>query len=102
MVIEYVSASCLIDNTRQALRTVNLSTSANSVGITHFLNIIDRFGVQGDSGTAINQVDVGQTVRLYADPGSQIEVLAATNATTSFAGYPNCVFSLSGQAIDVP
>ncbi len=101
LIIEYVSVSCLIDNTRQVLRSVNVITESNGIGIPHRLNIIDRVGVRGDSGTLINEVDVGQIVRLYADPGSTIQVAADTNEATSFSGYPNCFFSLSGQAIDI-
>jgi hypothetical protein len=101
LIIEYVSASCLIDNSRQVLRSVHVFTDANGIGISHRLNIIDRVGARGDAGFLINQVDVGQMVRLYADPGSTIQVSADTNEATSFSGYPYCFFSLSGQAIDI-
>jgi hypothetical protein len=96
-VIEYVSASCLIDNTKQVLSQVGVQISS-----FHYLEISDHVGARGDSGTAINVVQLGQTVRLYASPGSQIGVFAGTSGISSFSGYPNCNFSLSGQSISVP
>lgn len=102
VVIEYVSASCLIDNTVQILRDVSIQAYTGGFGLTFSLSFPDRYGTQGNSGSSINEVNLGQMVRFYAEAGSTIGGYAYTNTTTSFTGYPNCDITLSGQAIDVP
>lgn len=101
-VIEYVSASCLLDNTRQTMSQVYVSTSIGGYAPLHYLAIHDRVGAQGDSGTVINVVQIGQPVRLYADAGTSVQFGMGTSGVAQFAGYPNCSVSLSGQAVNVP
>lgn len=101
-VIEYVSASCLLDNTRQTMSQVYLSTSIGGYAPLHYLAIHDRVGAQGDSGTVINVVQLGQPVRLYADAGTSVRFGMGTSGISQFAGYPYCSVSLSGQAVSVP
>ena len=101
-VIEQVSANCRIDNTRQQLSQVYLSPTLSGGSILHYLAIPDHVGAVGDSGSVINVVQLSQRVRFYVDAGGSVGIGAGMSAATSFTGYPNCDFSLSGQAVSVP
>ena len=101
-VIEYVSANCRIDNARQLMSQAFVSTGIGFRSMLHYLAIPDHVGAVGDSGSGINVVQFGQQVRLYADAGSTLSFGAGTSGSTPFTGYPNCDFSISGQAVSVP
>ena len=100
-VIEYVSANCKIDNTRQVVSQAYVSPGIGASTALHFLAIPDHVGAVGDSGSGINIVQFGQAVRLYADAGT-VSVAVGTSGVSQFSGYPNCDVSLSGQAVSVP
>ena len=101
-VIEYVSASCLIDNSSQAVSSVYISASTGGSGTIHYLAIPDHIGAVGDSGFSINVVQFGQAVRIYADAGSSVQFAMGTTGATGFSGYPFCSAVISGQAVSVP
>lgn len=101
-VIEYVSANCRIDNGRQLLSQGYVATVLGGRSALHYLTIPDHVGAFGDSGSAINVVQLGQPVRLYVDAGSSVSFGAGTSGVSRFDGYPNCDVSLSGQAVSVP
>ena len=99
LVIEYVAAECGLD-AGEALRRVFVHTETQAlfegggVGSSgdHSLNVLDHFGVA-------QFVAMGQPVRFYADPNTQIKVSAQeTGAHNDFF----CTFDFVGQAIDVP
>jgi hypothetical protein len=108
-VIEYVTGSTSLPP-GTPLVSASLFTSAdNSLtpvsfqaglgGTAHSLIVADHVGIDDTFGTKV--VVFAQTVRAYADAGSEIIVVL----TTPFHG-PNpsafCFISMSGQLIDVP
>lgn len=101
-VIEQISANCRIDNSRQLLSQAWISPSLNGGSVLHYLAINDHVGAVGDSGSGINVVQLSQPVRLYVDAGGSVSIGVGTSAITGFTGYPNCDFTLSGQAVSVP
>ena len=101
-VIEYVSANCKIDNGRQLLSQASLTTRIGGTSMPHYLSIRDHAGAVGDFGSAINVVQLGEAVRLYADAGSTVSFSVGTSGATPFTGYPFCDARLSGQAVTVP
>jgi hypothetical protein len=47
-------------------------------------------------------IQLGQLVRLYADPGSTPLFSIVTSGATPTAGYPSCEVTLTGQSVTVP
>ena len=104
IVLEYVGALCLIDRSLQTLAFAFVElVGADGLPISHFLSTNDHVGAA--DGPTVNSVSFGQTVRLYAPPGTKINVNVAQGSTTNtnpVPSFPQCTFSLSGQSVPVP
>jgi hypothetical protein len=104
IVLEYASAECLIDRNTQVLSHARVNTVATGVfGVDHRIPTTDHVGVL--DGASTNSVTVGQTVRLYASPGTFITVSAQVGFSGSAnpsPNFPRCTFDLSGQSVPVP
>jgi hypothetical protein len=89
LVIEFVSAACGLDAgvtfTRASITT---NVGAGIQGVTHHLAV-----------PAPPSANISQLVRIYADPATTMSFSVETTANNPGAA---CIFSLSGQTIDVP
>jgi len=101
LVIEYVSVRCE-QIVGQAVTALEVGTSVGGAGATHELTIGDRIGSQGYYGSGTREVNVGRKVRLYADANTQVSVSSTFAGNSGTPGYPFCVYTLSGQQVDVP
>jgi hypothetical protein len=98
LVVEYISSNCGMDAGLQ-LQKLEITTQLGGPNITtpHYVTAPDP--VITPFGAAI--YTFGQTVRLYADQNSPIQVMGVTSGVVSSAGT-SCFVSFSGQAIDTP
>jgi hypothetical protein len=102
VVFEYVSVSCTVENGRQYVGSVRISTQAGGSNQDHFLTVTDRVGTFSPNGSVFTEVDFGEPVTIYADGGSFLQVYVTANQLTQFDGYPNCSLTFSGEAISGP
>jgi hypothetical protein len=87
LVIEYASAQCI---TNANVYSAFLATAeSGSSGPLQFLPVVNE-GPAGGPGIAFA---VGQSLRIYADPGSQVQLQFETTATASNA---SCGGSING------
>jgi hypothetical protein len=95
LVIEYVSSVCTIVGNGILLFAGVSTTVAGEEIPLHALNYVDHPA----SGAGPRHLSIAaHTVRIYADAGTTVRVLASRNAGDAWA----CSFALSGQTIDVP
>lgn len=96
LVFEYISGQCNLNPGMQIL-DVNVITIAGGARAVHNLGIVNPAG-----GNFFGNVLVsfGQTVRLYADQGTQVEVTVLESNVGN--NLQVCTFALSGQAVNVP
>lgn len=87
LVIEFVSATCGL-NPGVAIIGATLGTSVSGSFVTHSF-----------AAPAPSSENLGQQVRLYADPGSTLEFSLDLSAVNPGGG---CIVSVSGQAVAVP
>jgi len=95
LVIEYASGLCVMDVGLQ-VAGVDIQTTAGGVIATHQLTVVDPVGV---TRGGFPHVSFGQTVRLYVDPNTNVNIEVLSSNVSTFA---DCDIALSGQAIDVP
>src|SRR5262249_27663935 len=88
LVIEFISFVCGL-NPGVRIAGASITTKVGpGQGVTHHLAV-----------PAAPSNAIGQQVRIYADPASTMSLNVETTADNPAAA---CIFSLSGQAIDVP
>lgn len=82
-VIEYVSVTCSLSSTTDFVRSIGLTTSVDGAFVTHHFVPVP---VPGEG------VVVAQATRLYADPGSEIDLVVGASAV-----WTVCHMSVSGH-----
>lgn len=93
--IEYVSAFYGVDPTLPA--HVRVTTTAGGVEAEHIVPLI---GVSfPTNGVDAPEFGAGQQVRMYADPGSTVQVCGSWNVEPE--GFPGIV-TFSGHTVTIP
>jgi hypothetical protein len=98
-VFEYVAGACALPPGGMLTQVV-VGTQAGGANAGHRLGITDHTGT-ADLTTGSVVVSFGQTVRIYADPNTIVTATAVSPAGSN-NGSQSCLFTFSGQAIDVP
>jgi hypothetical protein len=100
LVIEHVSGRGVIPNgAAQPFFYFTISTTVGGVSVEHFLDVSKPFVFQNQTGTSSVHA-VSQEMKLYADPGSTIQV-----SVLSFSQIGNIIsinFAVSGYLEDAP
>jgi len=89
-VIEFVSASCVVEGNGVKLVGLGLNTKVDQVAVSHFLSADNPVGDASEARGIISKL-----TQLYADPETSISpFLVASNWTIGF-----CQISISGHTI---
>ena len=94
LVIEYVGAQCITSSGFNVYSAFLATSEGGTSGALDFLPVINEgpAGGTGPYGTGL-ALGVGQSLRIYADPGSQVQLQFVTTAVTNYA---SCGAAISG------
>jgi hypothetical protein len=98
LVIEFVSATAIIQATGQ-IAEVGLSTTVNS-NVGNYRVPLNRTGTVTDLSGTQERFQGSQQMRVYADPGTQVQV--SVGRTTPGSGIADFSVSISGYLVNAP
>jgi hypothetical protein len=92
LVIEFVSAECLVNGTAPTVLGIGLKTTVNEVSVQHYLSSLNSV----TSGASQARGTISQSTQLYADPETNVSpFLVPTPGWTN--GF--CSMAVSGHTI---